>query len=276
MRKIVIGTLFLVLPFMSFLSLAVAPKKEEKQEPAVETISSVIIDHLKKIISESDSIPTYYTESIRNASSEKPAFVNIDIYRLNNIGEDKEDLTKVELTDDADIYVMPNQIIVPASGVRTVRVYLTKKLQRSQDTYFRIRFSPSTSPAQDDTAQEDKNIPESSLFLGMGAGQLLMVSRDNPSFDTNISLDKNASGADELIIHNMGNSFIRLDNMKTCFMKERKKPCTYASGRHVNAGDMKILPIDNDIRTIVLELIEGDRVRKVEYDRQASKPLKMG
>lgn len=275
MRKIVTGTLFLVLPFMSFFSLAESPKKQGEQEPAVETVSSVIIDHSKKIFSESESVPTYYTETIRNVSSEKPAFVNVDIYRLNNIGEDKENLTKVEVSDDADIYVMPNQIIVPASGLRTVRVYLTKKLQRNQDKYFRIRFSPSTSPAQSDTAQKDKKVPESSLYLGMGAGQLLMVGRSNPLFDTKVSVDKKAGGKNELVINNMGNSFIRLDNMKTCFTKEHKKPCIYASGAHVNAGDMKALPIDDNVQSIVLQLVEGNKVRKVEYDRQAPKPLKV-
>ena len=123
--------------------------------------------------------------------------------------------------------------------------------------------------------KEKKDVPRSSLHLGMGAGQLLMIARNNPSFDTKVSVDKRAGGKDELTIHNMGNSFIRLNNMKTCFMKKYKKPCVYASGRHVNAGHVKSLPIDHDVQNIVLELVEGDEIRKVEYNRQASSPLKV-
>ena len=58
--RVTVTMLFLVLPLMSFLSSAVSPEKEEKQGAAVETVSSVIIDNSKKIISEFGvcSLPT--------------------------------------------------------------------------------------------------------------------------------------------------------------------------------------------------------------------------
>ena len=264
-------TLFLSLSFTPFL---LAEATDTKQGQIVDTVSSVTIDNTKKMVSYAESTPFFYTETIRNVSSDKPAFVNIDTYRLNNIGEEKEDLTKVELSGDADVYAMPSQIVVPAGGVRTVRIYLTKKLQRDRDQYFRIRFSPSTSPLEEEAVSNNKK-SRSSLFVGMGAGQLLMVSRNNPSFNTKVTVDKNSDGKKQLVIQNGGNSFIRLENLKTCYGSKHKKPCKYSSGRHVNAGDIKKLPIDDDVRTMFVEIVEGNKIRHVEYDQQASNLLKV-
>lgn len=273
MQIVKMGMVFLVLSFMPLFSLAAA---SEKQKSVDESVSSVIIDNSKKMINHSEATPFFYTETIRNISSNKPAFVNVDIYRLNNIGEKEEDLTPVKMSNDADVYAMPNQIIVPADGVRTIRVYLTKKLLRTDDQYYRIRFIPSTMPLEDDSVSNEKQRARSSLNIGMGAGQLLMVGRTKPSFDTKVYIEKDDSGKSELIIHNKGNSYIRLDNMKTCFIKTARKPCQYISGRHVNAGRTKKLPIESNVITVSLELVEGDKTRKIIYDRQAATPLKLG
>ena len=214
MRPLKVGVIFLALSFMYLLSLASSPGG---QQQTTETVSSVIIDNVKKMIDHSENTPFYYTETIRNISSDKPAFVNVDVYRLNNVGEKEEDLTTVEMSDDADVYAMPNQIIVPADGVRTVRVYLTEKMQRNNDRYYRIRFSPSALPEEQDSDASEKNKSKSALHIGMGAGQLLMVSREKPTFDTKVSIDKSNGGKSELVIHNKGNSYVRLENMKTCF-----------------------------------------------------------
>ena len=277
MKSLLTSILFLFL--MPFISQAATDKKQDtvtKQRTieTSETVSSVTISHIKKMVSHSETVPTYYTETVRNVSSDKPAFVNVGVYRLNNPGGDQEDLTPVELSDDADVYAMPNQVVVPAGGVRTVRVYLTEKMKRDRDRYFRIRFSPSTLPV-DEEGSPTKKSAKSSLFIGMGAGQLLMVNKSNPLFDTKVYVQKTLAGTSELVLHNKGDSFIRLEKMKTCYTKDQKKPCQYTSGKHINAGAIKKLPIHKSISTIVVELIEGDKTRTVEYDYQSPETVKI-
>ena len=237
--------------------------------------SAVSIHNTKKYISKNDIFPDYYSESIRNITSDKPAYVTVDVYRLHNPGADKEELTELKVTDDAEIYVMPRQVLIPAGGSRAVRVYLTRKVERDRDRYYRIRFSPS--PLQPEHWHNSSaSSTGSSLFLGLGVGQLLMVGRTKPEYETRVSTRKEAKAGDNiLMIENRGNSYVRINNMKTCFQKTLRKPCQYGGNKHVNAGATLSFPVSGKTATIDFDLAEGDRIRKVQVHRIAGDDFKV-
>lgn len=261
----------LLYPFISVVALPLPDNAKVENKAVRDAASLITIENTKKFINPSEQFPMYYSETVRNQSSGKPAFVTVEVYKLNNPGGEKEDLTKLSLVEEAGIYAMPNKLVIPAGGSRAVRVYLTKEIARDKDQYYRIRFSPSPVIDEEvDKKNKSKNAP--GLSLGIGFGQLLMINREKPVFETRVYTRK--KGQDEILeIENKGNSFIRLDKMKVCFIKELKEPCQYLGGKHINAGSQFFKELIKTIRSVDFTLIEGTRHRKVQYDRAAKKPL---
>lgn len=252
-------------------SIAALGFEGQNVEASHESASVISIKETRKFIVPKQQFPEYYTEVVYNQSASSPAFVSVDVYRLSNPGKE-ETLTRLSLAENSEIYTVPHKLVIPAGGSRAVRIYLTEGISRDEDQYYRIRFSPSQVEPEEIKGENDKYNCRSGLSLGIGFGQLLMINRTKPSFDTQISIHKEHEEK-KLEVRNNGNSFIRIEDMKICFARELKQPCQYASVKHVNPAARLSNDLDNSIRTIDFTLVEGDQRRSVSYDRLAQKNL---
>ena len=265
--KIIVNLFFSMIVGGS-VSTVNASKQIRDSSPSIVTISQT-----KKYIDYCETVPCHYVEPINNLAKDKPAFVTVKVYRLHNPGAESENLEELDFTENNEIYVMPNQIVIPAGGVRSVRVYITEKLKRSRDQYFRIRFQPS--PVETDSTDSESNRQaSSSLFLGFGIGQLLMISRESTAYNTSITIDRTGSPSC-LVISNKGNSFVRLEGLRTCYSPTSRLPCQYLSSKHVNAAGIKTFSLEDNVKSIDFDLAEGTSIRRVSYDKNRNEMLKI-
>ena len=271
--KIKKAQVFLSIFFVSCFSLASEivslPEKEINQrteQRAEREVASVIsLIQVREYVSDQQALPYYYTSTVRNLSASKPAYVTAKVYRVNNPGEQKEDLTPETLLE-GEVRVIPDQIVIPAGGRRGVKVYLSEKIRREKDQYYRVRFTPSPVESEKDSLDVSAvNKTGSSMYLGVGVGQILFVGKNKPGYKSHVRIEKGQS-APSLVVDNQGDSYLRIENMKICYKPDVKKSCTYFSSNHVIAGTHKQWLLDNTIKTIELELLEGESKRKVLYD----------
>ncbi|MGY0216985.1 hypothetical protein ACWJJH_06300 [Endozoicomonadaceae bacterium StTr2] len=247
-------------------AFAIPDAHSENLAPSVVTISQT-----KKYISCDEKSPCHYVESIYNKAKNKPAFVTIRVLKINNPGGDNEELEELDFSEESEIYVMPNQVVIPANGMRSVRIYVTGQISRNRDQYFRIRFSPT--PLEHEAPDGDKQSQSSSaLFLGFGIGQLLLVARTDPAYNSSILIDKEDKSP-VLKVSNLGNSFIRLERLRICYSKESGMPCQYLSSKHVRTKAHKTFPLEEHVRSIEFSLEEGRNHQKVSYEKDRKTPL---
>ena len=247
----------------------------EKKASQKEVASVISLNQVREYVSDQQTLPYYYTTTVRNLSDNKPAYVTARVYRVNNPGEKQEDLTSIEALLGGEVSVIPNQIVIPAGGRRGVRVYLSNKVNRDKDQYYRIRFSPSPIKSEQSSsgkAAADKH--DSSMYLGVGIGQILFISKSKPAYKSRVRVEKDKS-TKWLVADNQGDSFLRVENMKFCYKKSAKKACTYFSSNHVVAGKHKSWPLDSSIKTIDFDLLEGGHKRKVHYDSEHPETVKI-
>lgn len=197
---------------------------------------------------------------IRN-SGDTTAFVKVSVFELvydaqGNITEVAQDDLPLE---QRPLIASPARLIVPASGMQTMRVLY--RGDRAKERYFRLRFIPVVPERGDGFAISEADAEQyealkAKVEILTGFGSLLFVHPNGVQYQTDVSRE-----GQRFIVHNRGSSTVVLDHFNDCDVTG--KQCSVATKHHIRPGIDREFSRDPG-RVYRFELIEGQERRRVE------------
>ncbi|WP_110972584.1 fimbrial biogenesis chaperone [Pseudomonas huaxiensis] len=197
---------------------------------------------------------------IRN-SGDTTAFVKVSVFEL--VYDAQGTITEVAQDDlpleQRPLIASPARLIVPASGMQTMRVLY--RGERDKERYFRLRFVPVVPERGDGFAISEEDAQQyealkAKVEILTGFGSLLFVHPSGTQYQTEVS-----SETQRFIVHNRGSSTVVLDHFNDC--DASGKQCSVATKHHIRPGSDREFSRDSG-RIYRFELIEGNERRRVE------------
>lgn len=194
---------------------------------------------------------------------EHTAFVKVELAEItfDSAGRAVETLLPGDGLQRA-LLVTPAQFIVPAKGVRNVRLIF--RGQRAAERYFRVRFVPVVPQAGDGFAQQSEEVAAYKAALDAGVrvlkalGGVLVVRPADTRYATEVSA--NAAG---WVLRNQGNATVLMDNLRQC--QPEGEACELGRKVHVRPGQHERLPPPARGKQYRFDLIEGTQVKAMQY-----------
>lgn len=197
---------------------------------------------------------TTQVKRIYNAGT-STAFVKVSAWELVRGADGQYREVALDGQDSASraLVVSPARLIIPASGMQSVR--LLYRGERDRERYFRLRFNPVLPEASDGFQISDASANEykESLSVGVqilaGFGSLLYVRPNNSQFNVDV---KESAGL--ITVNNTGNSTVVLDRFRVC--QGLSVNCQPPVVHHLLPGDTREFVKAADL-SVSFDLIKG-------------------
>ncbi|UVJ43868.1 molecular chaperone [Pseudomonas sp. LS1212] len=201
---------------------------------------------------------------VRNAG-DATAFVKVSVAEL--IYDQDGNSREVPVDGDAapgastrSLVVSPARLIVPASGMQTLRLLYMG--EREFERYFRVRFEP-VLPDQGDgfglsasQSSDYRQALSTGINVMAGYGAILFVRPTQPLFRAELKEEPH-----RFLVANVGNTTLILDHFNDCSADGKR--CEVPSKYHVRPGTERVFEKAAG-RSYRFDLIEGEKTRTVE------------
>ncbi|MBO1386538.1 hypothetical protein BVJ60_17395 [Vibrio cholerae] len=184
----------------------------------IEETSSVRLDSLYQKI---DSEKNFADIRVYNDSSEL-SFVSVSVLEILNPGEKVENFKNPEFGRGP--ILSSKAIVIPSGSSKSIRVYYPEEIERVEDRFFRIRFSP-VLPSKEYGFTEDeinsaKENLSSKVNVSIGWGHLLVVGKQNPKLAYEAKIIENNTF---ISLENTGDSLLTFKSILAC---SKDKECS--------------------------------------------------
>ncbi|ATR82491.1 MULTISPECIES: pilus assembly protein [Pseudomonas] len=208
-----------------------------------------------------DASKTTQVKRIYNGGT-STAFVKVSVWELVRGPDGKFREVSLDGQDSASrsLVVSPARLIIPASGMQSVR--LLYRGERDRERYYRLRFNPVVPEVGDgfevnaDGAKDYKDSLEAGVQVMAGFGSLFYVRPTNTQFK--VDIDERQG---KLVVRNNGNATVELDRFRAC--ESKGKNCASAVVHRLLPG--AVLEFDKTGgRSYAFDLIEGEKKTEIE------------
>ncbi|MBD3649138.1 MAG: fimbria/pilus periplasmic chaperone [Pseudomonadales bacterium] len=134
-------------------------------------------------------------------TGEEVMYVQVEVFKVNNPGEENEERLKVDNPRELQLIATPNKLIIPAGGQKLIRIVNLDQANETERVY-RINVTPVLPPLQEETSQ---------LRIVVAYQILTIVQPDEPES----KLETNREGQVITFVNN-GNSNILLSEGSQC------------------------------------------------------------
>jgi P pilus assembly chaperone PapD len=166
-------------------------------------------------------------------SDEEVMYVQVEVFQVNNPGEDSEERIKVNDPKQIKLIATPNKLVIPAGGQKLVRIVNLDK-QNDVERIYRINITPIVAPLEDEVSQ---------LRIIVAYQVLAIIQPKDPRSELVTTREVN-----KIIFHNDGSTNVLLSDGRQC-NPGNSEECTDLASKRLYAGNTweLDLPFDSPV-----------------------------